>query len=41
MGQDNFKSKKTSVVADMSLIIDAVKLALEKKQIQPMLIDPK
>lgn len=41
MGQDNYKSKKTSIVADMGLIIDAAKLALEKKQIQPMLISPK
>jgi len=41
MGQDNFDVKHTSMVADMERIIDAAKLALENKQIHPVLIGPK
>lgn len=38
--QDSNKKKETSIVADMSLIEDAAKLALEGKQIQPLMLDP-
>lgn len=38
--QDNAEKKCTSVVADMGKIIDAAKLALESKQMQPLMLDP-
>lgn len=37
-GQDDFVEKENSVVADMNLIIPTAELALEGKQIQPVLI---
>ena len=37
-GQDNALEKPTSMVADFSMIPDALTLALEGKQIQPLLI---
>ncbi len=37
-GQDNAIKKTTSLVADFSQIIKTVKLALDEKQIQPLLI---
>lgn len=40
-GQDDYIQKENSVVADMSLIIPTAELALEGKQIQPMLISYK
>jgi len=41
MGQDDFKNKKTSMVAQMNKIIDSAILALDNKQIQPIFIAPK
>lgn len=38
--QDNAVGKSTSVVADMEMIIDASELALEGRQIQPVMLDP-
>lgn len=38
--QDNNKKKGTSIVADMDLIIDAAKSALDGKQMQPIMLDP-
>lgn len=38
--QDNNQKKCTSIVADMSKLIEAAKLALENKQIQPLMLDP-
>ena len=38
--QDNALKKSTSIVADMGLIVDAAKLALESKQIQPVMLEP-
>ncbi len=40
-GQDNFQSKPTSMVADFSLISDALECALQGKQIQPVVVAPK
>jgi len=37
-GQDNPKSKPTSIVADFSLIPDTLSAALEGRQIQPILL---
>jgi len=39
--QDNFSEKCTSIVADMGLIPDAAKLALEFKQLQPVMLEPR
>ena len=36
-GQDDFKDKENSLVADMTKIISAVEMALEEKQLQPEL----
>ncbi len=36
--QDDFTNKPTSLVADMQKIADSAKLALEKEQIQPILV---
>lgn len=38
--QDNNKKKETSIVADMNLIIDAAKSALDGKQLQPVMLEP-
>ncbi len=38
--QDNNKKKETSIVADMDLIIDAAKSALDGKQLQPIMLEP-
>lgn len=38
--QDDSKKKCTSIVADMSMIVAAAQLALEGKQIQPMMLQP-
>ncbi|MDD5016485.1 MAG: dipicolinate synthase subunit B [Eubacteriales bacterium] len=38
--QDNALKKCTSIVADMGLIVDAAKQALEGKQIQPVMLAP-
>lgn len=40
-GQDNCKGKPTSMVADFSLIPDALTSALRGEQIQPVVIPPK
>ena len=40
-GQDSFKDKATSMVADFSLIADALEGALKGEQIQPIVIEPK
>jgi len=40
-GQDNCKGKPTSMVADFSLIADALDLALKGEQLQPIIIEPK
>ncbi len=39
-GQDNCKGKPTSMVADFSLIADALELALKGEQLQPVIIEP-
>jgi dipicolinate synthase subunit B len=38
--QDNNVEKCTSIVADMGMIIEAAKDALDSKQIQPVMLDP-
>ncbi len=38
--QDNHKKKETSIVAEMNLIVEAAKSALDGKQIQPLMLDP-
>jgi dipicolinate synthase subunit B len=38
--QDNNVEKCTSVVADMGMIIEAAKAALDSKQIQPVMLNP-
>jgi dipicolinate synthase subunit B len=38
--QDNNKKKETSIVADMNLIVDAAKSALDGKQLQPIMLEP-
>lgn len=40
-GQDSFNNKPTSMVADFSLLSDALESALQGKQIQPIIIEPK
>ena len=40
-GQDSFESKPTSMVADFSLIADALESALKGEQLQPIVIEPK
>lgn len=40
-GQDDYIKKTTSMVADCSLIPDTIMLALEGKQIQPVILSPK
>ena len=40
-GQDSFKGKPNSMVADFTLIPNALKAALEGKQLQPIVISPK
>ena len=37
--QDNATEKNTSIVADMGLIVDAAKLALESRQMQPIMLE--
>lgn len=39
--QDNFKSKPNSMVAEPSLILPTIELALEEKQLQPIIQSPK
>ncbi len=39
--QDNYKKKESSIVADMGLILDAAKSALDGVQLQPVMLDPK
>ena len=38
--QDNAIKKSTSIVADMGLIPEAAKLALDSKQMQPVMLEP-
>jgi dipicolinate synthase subunit B len=40
-GEDNYAGKPTSMVADFSLIEPALEMALNGKQIQPIIIEPK
>lgn len=40
-GQDSFKNKPTSMVADFSLIAAALESALKGEQLQPIVIEPK
>lgn len=40
-GQDSFKGKPNSMVADFTLIPSALEAALEGKQLQPIVISPK
>lgn len=40
-GQDSFKGKPNSMVADFTLIPNALEAALEEKQLQPIVISPK
>ncbi len=40
-GQDSYKGKPNSMVADFTLIPNAIKAALEGKQLQPIVISPK
>ncbi len=40
-GQDSFNGKPTSMVADFSLVADALECALKGKQLQPVIIEPK
>lgn len=40
-GQDSFENKPTSMVADFSLIADALEGALKGEQIQPIVIEPR
>ncbi len=40
-GQDSFKGKPSSMVADFTLIPNALEAALEGKQLQPIVISPK
>lgn len=37
-GQDNYKGKPTSLVADLDLVPQTLELALEGKQLQPIII---
>ena len=38
MAQDDPTGKPTSMIADFSLIPDALKLAMEEKQLQPLFL---
>lgn len=40
-GQDSFKNKPTSMVADFTLIADALESALKGEQLQPIVIETK
>ena len=40
MAKTNSKKKTTSIVADMSMIVAAAQLALDGKQIQPVMLQP-
>ncbi len=40
MGQDNHKQKPASLVAKFEMIPDTITFALERKQIQPMMLTP-
>ncbi len=40
-GQDNYKSKPNSMIADIQQIVPTLELALEGKQIQPVTCSPK
>lgn len=40
-GQDNYKGKPNSMVSDFSLLPEAIKEALDYKQLQPVIIAPK
>ena len=40
-GQDSFENKPTSMVADFSLVGDALVSALKGEQLQPIVIEPK
>ena len=40
-GQDSFKDKPTSMVADFSRIPNTLELALKGEQLQPIIIEPK
>ena len=40
-GQDNYKNKPNSMVAQFDMIIPTVKKALEEKQLEPVIISPK
>ena len=40
-GQDNFKNKPNSMVADFNLIIPTLEEALEGRQLQPVILTPK
>ena len=37
-GQDNYKSKPNSMIAQMELIPDTIEMALKGKQIQPVIL---
>ncbi|WP_058485205.1 dipicolinate synthase subunit B [Defluviitalea phaphyphila] len=39
MGQDNYKDKPNSLMADMNLILESVQKALKGEQIQPVIIN--
>jgi dipicolinate synthase subunit B len=41
LGQDNYKGKPNSMVADFNLIIPTLEAALEGKQLQPVTLPPK
>ena len=38
-GQDNWEKKPNSLVAQTSLLLPTLEMALEQKQLQPLLID--
>lgn len=40
-GQDSYKNKPTSMVADFSLIPEALEYALKGEQLQPIILEPK
>ena len=40
-GQDSYKNKPTSMVADFTLLSDALECALKGEQIQPVITEPK
>ena len=39
-GQDDSEKKSTSMVADMTMIIEAAEMALESQQMQPVMLSP-